>query len=106
MKPCRFVIPQKFWSDVSLSLNSALGTRCHTYQEELTGMCGVLPGHEGGSRRSAESRHIVAVQNDAIVGQCVNIWCWNLCRAVKAYVIPSLNRTEYSTTILSGERSV
>lgn len=92
VKPCRFVNPQKFWSDVSLTLNSALDTFCHNHQEELTGMCGVLPSHEGGSRRSAEGRHIVAVQNDAIVGQSVDIWCWNLCGAVKTYVIPSLNR--------------
>jgi len=55
-------------------------------------MCGVLPSHEGGSRRSAESRHVVTVQNDATVCQSVDIWCWNLCRAVKTYVIPSLNR--------------
>jgi hypothetical protein len=89
MKQCRFVNPQKLWT---LTFNSAFDTRCHTHQGELTGMCGVLPSHEGGSGRCAESRHVVAVQNDAIVGQCVDIWCWNLCRAVKSYVIPSLNR--------------
>jgi hypothetical protein len=57
----------------------------------LTRVCGVLPRHEGRSGRCAEGRHVVAVQDDAVVGQRVDIRCWDLRGAVEAHVVPSLN---------------
>jgi hypothetical protein len=60
--------------------------------KEFTCVCGVLSGHEGRSGRSAQSRHVVAVQNDSIVSQRVDVRRWDLGRPMEAYVIPSLNR--------------
>jgi hypothetical protein len=54
-------------------------------------MCRVFPGHERRSGRSAEGRHVVAVENDSVIGQRVNVWRWDLGRAMETHVIPTLD---------------
>jgi hypothetical protein len=66
----------------------------HSTRTELTRVWGVLSGHEGCSGRSAQCRHVVAVQDDAVVGQRVDIWRRDLRRAVEPHVIPPLDTSD------------
>jgi hypothetical protein len=60
----------------------------------LTRVWGVLPRHERRSGRGAEGGHVVAVQDDAVVGQGVDIRRRDLGGAMETHIVPSLNRRQ------------
>lgn len=47
-------------------------------------------GEEGGTRRGARRHRIVPIQNDAVVGEGVDVGRRYLVRAVEAHVVPAL----------------
>lgn len=65
----------------------------------LTQIDRVFPSHKGGPGRSTNWRHIVTVKNNSRVGQLVNMWSWDLGRAMKTDVIPALKQERYKTKI-------
>lgn len=64
-------------------------------------MSGVLPGHERRSGRRAQGRNVVAVQDNAIIGERIDIGRRDLRGAVETHVVPSLNRP-YNTAVISS----
>ena len=48
--------------------------------------------HQGTSAGCANWVNVVVLQDDAAIGQSVNVWCRNLVGAMKAYIIPTLKR--------------
>jgi hypothetical protein len=51
---------------------------------------GVQSSHESGSCGRTKGLNVMAVQNDAIVSQSINVGSWNLVWAVETDVIPTL----------------
>ena len=48
--------------------------------------------HQGTSAGCANWVNVVVLQDDAAIGQSVNVWCRNLVGAMKADIIPTLKR--------------
>jgi hypothetical protein len=63
---------------------------CEPLKEGFTIVYGVLPREQGAPGWSAQWRRIVAVENNAVVSQGVDIWRRNLIRSMETHVIPTL----------------
>ena len=56
----------------------------------LTGVYGVVPGHDGTPAGRANRHGVVAVQNHAVVSEGVDVRGRNLVRTVETDVVPAL----------------
>ena len=70
------------------SLEKQKGTNKHRLT--ITCMDGISACHYSTSCRCTKTLHIIIVENYPTVSQSIQVWSWNLLRAMKAHIIPSL----------------